>query len=921
MKKLYRATGRLWFSTLGILVGGSLGLNILFGESVVTANGGGLESPLLLDSRNDIESRISLRWKILAAERALKLGLPLAAELFRELLETGVMSSNERVDLNLSLIEALVASGQFEDAADQIRALEEEGLGRSPAQEDTLRVLSAVAQYGQGNYEDARLALQSLEGAALSNEIQAWSLITFGLLEEELGYMDKAAGYFGEAQAVSPNPFQQATLNSLIQRNQLLVGELEEDTIEALENLVNEAAGTRIQAQYAEQLAIAHFREGDPGAALAALEAQILASLPGNDDQLDRLYYLIALLIPSSGGQKQTSYEWILTRGSDRAYQEMALRNLLILAEEGDREAELFVYLNDLLEQVPDHPLISEILYAQSVLAYRIEDHEVAKLALDRILSEFPGSANAVEALRFQAFLAWEEQAYRTAADIFTQLRDALPAGPERDSASVFLADCYFINGDYETAASAYAAIRSTLPDGNLKEQILYQQVLAKMNTGDLDLAIVSLNDAGLPTTELGQAFRWQAEWNLAMEMRRAGREAEAFARMDAIGESEAFNRMPPSLQLRLLWLETVLAMESGNVEQVPVLADRILAMVQSGEVPLGLEAAMVAEVEARTLFLKGQALLGLSYTDLDISGLSPEAEAGLAIFQELRDRFPGSEPADLSLFEEARYFAGLGIAVDAQQRYLELAQKQGSKFAPIALYEAAINAVNLIYLEDLDLETIDLESSEPVRLLRRLTEEYGENRELFFYARLKQGDIARDLFRFGIAQGIYESLITTFPDHPERYLAEMGRADSLSSLGSGNPNPTNLAEAVSAYESLMERSDLPIDLRAEAGNKLASALNRQGNKERAKSAYYQALTRFLLDGTVAQSLGSSGRYWLSRSALDLGQLFEEEGDLGAAAQVYQSIIEFQLPGRTLAETHLVRLGRPPATATTASTP
>jgi TolA-binding protein len=873
--------------------------------------------PLPVTSQGeDLESRLSLKWRILAADRALKVGLPLAVNLIRDLLETGVLTSDERVGLYLDLAQAQIASGRGDQAASVLRDLVTSGYPLLPGQEADFQALTAIVAYQVGDLDTSRGALDELDPGESGADLRPWISLTRGLLAEEDEDFRGANQYYLQALAESTNTFQRATLNSVIQRNRLLTGEDSPELQESLRELLEEAEGTRIAAQYVEQLSIALFRSGQEAEALAVLEAQIEGTRPENADQLDRLYYLVAILAEGRPGQRQSAFEWILSSGQARGYLEMALRNLMLLASNSGREIELLRFLTDLEARKTGHPLRGEILFSMAVLSNQVGDQLGARESLDRILSEIPGSPYAIEALRFLAFLALENKAYRTAAGHFTQLRDALPAGGERNDASLYLADCYFINGDFETAASAYVALLPQIESGELKEVVLYQRVMATMGAGNLQAAITSLDAVPAPASPVGQALRWQAEWNLAVELRSQDRAEAAYARMAAIGESIAFSRMALPLRLRLLWLEGVLALESGNASEIPELADLILDTLVSAQ-EIGLDSEILLEIEARTLLLKGQALLGISYGDVGQPGLSPEAEEGLALFGDLRDRFGETEAAELSLFEEARFFAGLGRAVDAQQRYLELSRDPDSRFAPIALYEAAINAANLLAMENP--ETINLEEAEPVRLLRQLTEEYGENRELFFYARLKQGDIARDLGRFGIARGIYESLITAFPEHPERYLPELGRADSILALSTGNPD--QLAEAITAYERLMERSDLPLDLRAEAGNKMAFALNRQGNQERSKSIYYQTLTRFLLDESVAQRLGTSGRYWLSRSALELGQLFEEEGDLTSAGDIYQAILDYQLPGRALASANLDRLGRPRVGAPTASNP
>jgi hypothetical protein len=58
---------------------------------------------------------------------------------------------------------------------------------------------------------------------------------------------------------------------------------------------------------------------------------------------------------------------------------------------------------------------------------------------------------------------------------------------------------------------------------------------------------------------------------------------------------------------------------------------------------------------------------------------------------------------------------------------------------------------------------------------------------------------------------------------------------------------------------------------------------------------------RFIGDGEKASTLGASGRYWLARSMLQLGEIFEKQNNLVEARKVYRQVIAYNLPGRHIA--------------------
>jgi hypothetical protein len=67
-------------------------------------------------------------------------------------------------------------------------------------------------------------------------------------------------------------------------------------------------------------------------------------------------------------------------------------------------------------------------------------------------------------------------------------------------------------------------------------------------------------------------------------------------------------------------------------------------------------------------------------------------------------------------------------------------------------------------------------------------------------------------------------------------------------------------------------------------------------------------VSRFLLDDQQALQLGASGRYWIARSMLKLGELFEKEEALADARRIYRKLIAYNLPGRHIAISRADRL-------------
>jgi outer membrane protein assembly factor BamD (BamD/ComL family) len=335
------------------------------------------------------------------------------------------------------------------------------------------------------------------------------------------------------------------------------------------------------------------------------------------------------------------------------------------------------------------------------------------------------------------------------------------------------------------------------------------------------------------------------------------------------------------------MWLEAQLSLDAGSPEQTPSRCDSILKAL--GAVPDNvLSPDQRITISSHTLLLKAQALLAV--------GTEAEAVTTLDL---LRNQHPASIAAQNSYLVQARWLVSRERLVEAQRMLLALAdQYPGSEQAPVALWEAALAS-----------EQRGLEATyrEAISLLDRLVGEYP-NSALVFYARLRQGDILRKLNDFATALLAYEDLVNRFPQHPSLYLARMNRADCI--IAQSAHNPTRRADGTAIYERLMERQDVPVDFRAEASFKWAYNLAKGGDTSRAIDAYWLGINRFLKDDTGA-SMGARGRYWVARSAVELGQLLELANRFDEARRIYRIMLSSNLPGRALAHARLKRLDEP----------
>jgi hypothetical protein len=87
--------------------------------------------------------------------------------------------------------------------------------------------------------------------------------------------------------------------------------------------------------------------------------------------------------------------------------------------------------------------------------------------------------------------------------------------------------------------------------------------------------------------------------------------------------------------------------------------------------------------------------------------------------------------------------------------------------------------------------------------------------------------------------------------------------------------------------------------------------LAKRGQLDRAQVVLWSVVESFLLDEARALDLGPTGRYWISRALLELGQIHEDASRLDEAQRAYQLIIERRLSGAAQAQAKLARFTAP----------
>lgn len=812
-----------------------------------------------------------------AAQRAQELGFPSAAAgLYRELLAA---PGGDRASLTLALVSALLDDGRIDEAA----AAMQDYVGlRGPAWQ--LRSALIAAQQGRG--EEARSLAADLTPETLPSEDRAWLFFLQGRLADAAGDLGRARGHYEEALAAAGS--ETARSRFLLAREQARLrsgpadAALLEEAKRNMERLQGRKAGYGFARTYATMLD-ALGRRSD---AVSELQRQLL-SLPADERaEADDFHLLLGLIAGADSAVGRSALQQLLADGMDRDKQRIALQALARASTRDPARAQFRRELDTLIGATEAHPILENLLITRAQVALAEKSYPQAEDDARVLLEKYPGSPLKAHARGILTTSAWEQRRYRGAADQAAQAAAELPAGPTRAALGVLIAEAWFRARDFRSAAEAYGAALAEVPDNVAPGALMFQRILSEIMAGRLDVAQTQL-DALAINPSFDAINRWQAEWNLARALQVAGQTAAAYARVNRLLAAPAdAARLPTDLRARMAWLQARLSFEAGQPEQTLRLTDALAVSLE------GVEADLKTVIASSGALLKAEASFALGRRD-----------QALTLLKKLREDYPQADATVRSYIVEADYYAKQDQAVEAQRLLTKLADDfPGNAYAPYALYQAALQA---------ERRGQDANFEEANKLIEDMVRNYPAS-ELVFFARLKQGDLLRKLNQFPQAQQVYETLVNNFPDHQSAVLAQLALAETHNAQA---PQEASHADrAIALFEQLRDRVDAPVDARVEAGFNLGYLQLRRGQPARAEAVWWRdVVTAFLLDEKQAAALGPKGKYWMARTLLELGGLYEQQAKFDQAQDAWNLILTAKLPGATLAKSRLARFAAPEA--------
>lgn len=832
---------------------------------------------LLVPSREEQPEGVreaGLKWGMEGIRTAIEEGfLGVALTLTGNLLSGNPDPETLEVLLNQRLHIAL-ARGDLPMAEDSWERLREAGLQPRP-------LLEGLHLYFTGGPDAVEPLLPVLRDRIQDPDSLAWLRLLEALILSRGDSVEAANEAFREAGRLAPNPLVREQFEIIRFREELAAGTYDEAGISALRESVRAMRGERAGFEAARLLAMALSRSGDSQAAIEVLNEHLAMPALREFNLRPDLLFLLAVIAGPDSARGRLALKQIIGEQAPPARQSTAMTLLAQNSTTAELREDLLQDIDGWLEEDPPHPLTDRLLAYKAYFLSQDRSYDQAEASARSLLDQFPSSAFADTALWILAYVSWNQSPprYRTAADFLNQLRQRLEDPGQVLITGILIADCYFLNGDYASASDAYGAVFRDAPAARAAS-IFFQRVESEIKA-DRPASAAELINAASIDPRIEETVRWQAEWNLLDYLRREGRIDLAFERIQRILQPpDGDPQLSPSLDLRFRWLEARLTLEAGTATEA-VRRTEFLMESLSGDRYTGLPDSLLEEVRSHLLLLRGEALIA--------SGRKAE---GIQSFSELRAAYPESGPAILSYLVESRSESGEDNLVSAQQSLVGLVDRfPSSEYAPIALWEAALNA---------EQRGLNIHLQEAIGILERLVSEYPDH-ELVYFARLKQGDLARRLNDFPTALLLYERILTQYPDHPERYRAEISRADCLMALGSQDSTRYDMAAII--YERNCLLPTVPLPVRMEAGFKWGHSLRQMGDLQGCEAAYWLLHERFVRDANMARSVVNEevARYWLARVLFELGDIQIEKGELAKGRQIFQFITDMRLPGAALA--------------------
>lgn len=470
-----------------------------------------------------------------------------------------------------------------------------------------------------------------------------------------------------------------------------------------------------------------------------------------------------------------------------------------------------------------------------------------------QVYLDVAGDADGLARAYFGKGLAlWELERFAESAAALDKAVKGLENPDEKANALFKAGDAYYRAEKFSAAEKRYRTFVSDFPNHENVPNALYQLGLALVETDSRTEALATFQ-----TVEADYAaspFAEQAALRSADVMRAGGQWEAALNKYTQIGQTYTHG---PAAALSLHQRGMVLYQLRRFSDAQKAFETVALDYPESEHVP------QASYMRGFCLYQQGQ------------------IEEAVKTCQNFIDQYPDSEWTPEVIFWLAEQYYNKGDYKEAEPLFMRIAADfKGNKLAPRALYWAGrAAAAQANYVTAIERYS-EVAKTYPASTILPQT-------------RFAQGDALSELGEFTRAILAFEEIIKNYP---ESYLVNTAwgrKGDCQFSLAV--ESPARYAEAMSSYQTILDRTSAPLALKLQAEYKVGRCLEKTDVPGKAFSRYMNVVYTFINEN-VERSPYSI--LWFTRSAFGAAAIMEKEKAWEDAVSVYQRVIEADVPAK-----------------------
>lgn len=699
------------------------------------------DTDFIKDENFDEDRDFSL---INAGENALKLGLfDLSKKFFENELKDNQLSRDQKCKALIGLSSSYLGLGEINEAIEilgELLMISNKNID-DPVITTRLNLNISIISCLAGDLFTCRKSLDAINDKSISGHELAWKFAIKSILALSDGDNEKMTEYQNTAFSLASSSEQCAQIDAFL--IQMLIKLPEENGNSSKLLKITEDAYKKYQWQeigypFVKAHAILLLHAGETEKAKRLIVEQ-LEKVDTNDIQAVqtfKLYYAMAIGVQTDEGYSIISE--LLVSDASKELKQLALKLLISTACNQAQYIACHNLLTDPKLEYIKAGTLRQISLSRFRLAIKSESLELAREEINYFSKKFPNDPILKEMYKVLAYSEWEIGScdYLLITNFLSQAKQLAENNLEKAELAMQIGDAFFLHGAFDLAKYSYTEILKDYDSGGVSyERALYQLVRSDIKLDNLDDAKNTLLQFKKSHETLGEYF-WYAELSYVNAVINADKRSDAVAYMSKLFDAYR-DKIPTIFLIKFYMIHAFSLFSDGEISDAHTVALNMCEIF-----PTENNSSEVSQIMSQALFIKGACEYAMN-RPID----------AMSTFQNLRARYPDSEPALLSVFEESSYLYDSGDFEGAQNLLKSLAEAK-NKYSAMAYYKMAENYKNRgsKFFE------------KAIECLSDLIDKYGKESDLAYNAQLEIADIFRLQGRFSDAQIVYEDILKNFP-------------------------------------------------------------------------------------------------------------------------------------------------------------